>query len=125
VARGFSGNPKHLAKLIARAIRHEGYALVDVLQPCVIFNRINTYDWYRDRVYLLDDDPSYDPSNYDAAWQKAHEWGDRIPLGVIYEVKGEPSYEAQVPALKDGPIATQELRPMSPEQAESLLAQFR
>ncbi|MEW6047592.1 MAG: 2-oxoacid:ferredoxin oxidoreductase subunit beta, partial [Bacillota bacterium] len=101
VARGFSGQPKHLVRLIARAIRHKGYALVDVLQPCVIFNRINTYDWYRERVYLLDDEAGYNPADYDAAWEKAHEWGDRIPLGVIYQVTGEPTYEEQVPALKE------------------------
>lgn len=125
VARGFSGEPKHLASLIARAIRHRGYALVDVLQPCVIFNRINTYDWYRERIYFLEDEPGYDPGNYEMALQKAHEWGDRIPIGVFYQVEGVPTYEEQVPALKDGPIATDVLRPLSPEQAEALLAEFR
>ncbi|MBE3599212.1 MAG: 2-oxoacid:ferredoxin oxidoreductase subunit beta [Limnochordaceae bacterium] len=125
VARGFSGNPKHLAKIIARAIRHKGYALVDVLQPCVIFNRVNTYDWYRERVYLLDDEPGYDPSHFEAAWEKAHEWHDRIPLGVLYETTDQPSYEEQVPALKDGPVATRPLLPLPDHEAEQLLAEFR
>lgn len=125
VARGFSGDPKHLASVIARAIRHRGYALVDVLQPCVIFNRINTYDWYRERVYVLEDEPGYDPSNYDSAWQKAHEWGERIPIGVLYEAHGVPTYEEQVTALKRGPIATHDIKPLTPQQTEALLAQFR
>ena len=124
VARGFSGEPKHLASLIAQAIRHRGYALVDVLQPCVIFNRINTYDWYRERVYLLDEEPGYDPTDYEAALKKAHEWGDRIPLGVFYRAEGEPSYEDQVPALQKGTPATDPLGPLSAAQAEGLLAEF-
>lgn len=125
VARGFSGNPKHLARLVARAIRHPGYALVDVLQPCVIFNRLNTYDWYRERVYVLDDEPGYDPADFEAAWEKAHEWGERIPVGVLFEIQGVPPYEEQVAALKDGPVATRPVAPLEPCRMEALLAEFR
>ncbi|HVI84171.1 MAG TPA: 2-oxoacid:ferredoxin oxidoreductase subunit beta, partial [bacterium] len=90
VARGFSGDPKHLAKLIMAAIQHHGYALVDVLQPCVIYNKINTYDFYRERVYKLDDS-GHNPADREAAWRKAQEWGERIPIGIVYQVTGEPT----------------------------------
>src|SRR5439155_17545141 len=60
VGRGFAGDPKHLTELIKKAINHKGYALVDVLQPCVTYNKINTYDWYKERVYKADEDESFD-----------------------------------------------------------------
>jgi 2-oxoglutarate ferredoxin oxidoreductase subunit beta len=109
VARGFSLDIKHLAQLIARAIQHHGYALVDILQPCVTFNKINTYDWYRQRVYKLDEEPGYDPTNKALAWEKVQEWEERIPIGVIYQVPGVPTYEDQVPALAAGPLVAQPL----------------
>jgi 2-oxoglutarate ferredoxin oxidoreductase subunit beta len=101
IARGFAGEPKHLAELIAQGIQHRGYALIDVLQPCVTFNRVNTYSWYRQRVYHLEEE-GYDPSDRDAAWEKAHEWEERIPLGVLYRMEGQPTYEDQVKALAGG-----------------------
>ena len=102
VARGFSGEPRHMAQIIAQGIRHRGYALIDVLQPCVTFNRVNTYDWYRSRIYHLEEEPGYDSEDRSAAWDKANEWGDRIPVGIIYRADGVPTYEDQVLALRDG-----------------------
>jgi 2-oxoglutarate ferredoxin oxidoreductase subunit beta len=122
IARGFAGDVKGLASLIARALEHEGYALVDILQPCVTFNRKNTYDWYRERVYYLDE-TDHDPSDRIAAFQKALEWGERIPLGVIYQTR-LPTYEEQVAALKDGPIATRKLRKLTAAEIERLRAEF-
>jgi 2-oxoglutarate ferredoxin oxidoreductase subunit beta len=122
IARGFAGDVKGLASLIARALEHEGYALVDILQPCVTFNRKNTYDWYRERVYYLDE-TDHDPSDRIAAFQKALEWGERIPLGVIYQTR-LPTYEEQVAALKDGPIATRKLRKVTAAEIERLRAEF-
>lgn len=119
IARGFSGDPKHLAGLIVKATQHKGFSLVDVLQPCVIFNRVNTYDWYRDRVYKLDEEEGYDPADQTAAWEKAQEWGERIPLGVIYQVEGLPSYEEQVPALAAGPLVRQPLVHTEPSRGDS------
>ena len=105
-----SGENKHLAELIAGGIAHKGFALVDVFSPCVTYNKINTYDWYRDRVYKLDEQPDgYDPSRRDIALAKAQEWGDRIPTGVIYRELGRPTYEEQVTALKAGPLVLQPL----------------
>ncbi len=101
IARAFAGKPKHVAQMIAEGIQHRGYALIDVLQPCVTFNRVNTYDWYRKRVYHVEEE-EYDPTNREAAWLKAHEWEERIPLGVLYRMDGLPTYEDQVKALEGG-----------------------
>jgi 2-oxoglutarate ferredoxin oxidoreductase subunit beta len=77
-----------------------------VLQPCISFNRVNTFAWYRDRVYKLAD--NYDPTDKIAAFQKAQEWGDKIPLGVIYK-HDRPTFEKQTPALQEGPLFKREV----------------
>jgi len=82
VARGFSQETEHLTGLILAGIKYKGFALIDVLQPCVSFNKLNTYEWYSKRVYKLDS--SYNPSDPAAAFLKSLEWGSRIPIGVIY-----------------------------------------
>jgi 2-oxoglutarate ferredoxin oxidoreductase subunit beta len=80
VARGFAGDKEHLKELITQAILFPGTALVDILQPCVTFNKINTYQWYRERVFRLKE-PSSD--RYEAL-RTADLWGEKIPIGVIY-----------------------------------------
>jgi 2-oxoglutarate ferredoxin oxidoreductase subunit beta len=120
VARGFAGDVEHLASLIAEGIKHKGFALIDILQPCVSFNHKNTYSWYQERVYKLEQDSNYNPGDKLAAFQKAQEWGDRIPLGVIYR-KESPTFEEQLPALKKGPLVKQEI---SPIKVEKLLDEF-
>jgi len=83
VARSFSGDREHLISIMMEAIKYKGYALVDILQPCVSFNKVNTFQWYNNRVYRLDE--SYDPTNKLKAMEKAMEWGDRIPIGILYK----------------------------------------
>ncbi len=83
VARSFSKDIAFTTKLIEEGIRTPGFSLIDVLQPCVSFNHVNTYKWYSDRVYQLDS--SYDPTDKSKAYQKSSEWGDKIPIGVIYK----------------------------------------
>ncbi|MBI2939927.1 MAG: 2-oxoacid:ferredoxin oxidoreductase subunit beta [Chloroflexi bacterium] len=124
VARGFAGEPKHLTQIIMQAVQHQGYALIDVLQPCVIYNKINTYDFYRARVSKLDDDPSHDPTDLQAAMAKAREWGDRIPIGILYRVTGRPTHEEQVKVLRHGPLVRQPLDGRSAERYESLKAEY-
>ena len=85
VARGFSGVPEHMASLIAGGIAHHGFSLIDVFSPCVTYNKLNTYPWFKERVYKLEDDESYDVSNPESAVQKSFEWGDRIPIGLFYQ----------------------------------------
>ena len=84
VARGFSGDNKHLQMIIEQALEHKGFSFIDVLSPCVTFNKLNTYDWFRNRVYKLEDE-NHDISNISAAFTKGVEWGDRIPIGVFYK----------------------------------------
>jgi 2-oxoglutarate ferredoxin oxidoreductase subunit beta len=122
VARGFAGDPKGLTSLIARALEHEGYALVEILQPCVTFNRKNTYDWYRERVYDLQED-GHDPGDQVAAFARALEWGDRIPLGVFYQTR-RATYEEQVAGLEHGPVAAREVKTLTAEDVERLRAEL-
>jgi 2-oxoglutarate ferredoxin oxidoreductase subunit beta len=123
VSRGYSAEVKHLAWLIGEALKHPGYALVDVLQPCVTWNRAYAYDFYNERVYKLEDEPGYDATDRTAAWEKAYEWGDRIPIGIFYRGEPIPTYEEQVPALKVGPLVKQPLEKLRPEQIEALRAE--
>jgi 2-oxoglutarate ferredoxin oxidoreductase subunit beta len=109
VARTFAGEPRHMAEVLKNAIQHTGFALVDVLQPCVTWNRVNTYQFYKERVYKLEDE-GHDEGDFDAAYQKALEWGDRIPIGVFYREQ-RPPYRTSFPALKDGPLVRQPLEP--------------
>ena len=109
IARASAADPKHMANVIAQAITHPGYSLVDCLQPCVTYNKVNTYDWYRSRTYKLEDEAGYDRTDRDQAWRRAQEGGDRIPIGIIYENTERPTYEEQVSALKSGPLVRQEL----------------
>lgn len=101
VARGFSGMVDHLSALIQQAIAHKGFSLVDILQPCVSFNRVNTFAWYQKRCTPLPDD--YDPSNFEQALQTALQWGDCIPIGVLYR-NDRPSFEERSPVLKEGSL---------------------
>jgi 2-oxoglutarate ferredoxin oxidoreductase subunit beta len=124
IARSWSGDLQHLIDTMVAAIRHEGAALLDIFQPCVTFNPNYSYDYYRPRVYKLEEEEGYDPSDLNAAWEKAHQWGDRIPIGVIYRVEGRPSYEQQVPTLAAGPLVKQGLRTWTEEDYGALEAEF-
>ncbi len=114
----------HLIAMMVAAIRHEGSALLDIFQPCVIFNRNYAYDYYRPRVYKVEEEQGYDPTDRDMAWQKANERDERIPIGVIYQVEDRPTYEEQVPALDAGPLVQQPFREWSAEDYASLEAEF-
>jgi 2-oxoglutarate ferredoxin oxidoreductase subunit beta len=124
VSRGYSGELQHLAWLIGEALDHPGYALVDVLQPCVTWNRSYAYAYYKDRVYKLQEEEGYDTADRGAAWERAHEWGERIPLGIFYRDASVPSYEDQVPALQAGPLVKQPLETLTAEQVAALRAEI-
>jgi len=120
LARGFAGDIEHLSTLLKMGIEHRGFALIDILQPCVSFNHKNTYQWYRERVYKVEDESGYDPTDKIAAFARAQEWGDRIPIGLIYR-KERPVYEEQLPALKEMTLVKQKIDPL---QFEALLDEF-
>jgi 2-oxoglutarate ferredoxin oxidoreductase subunit beta len=107
VARGFSGNPKQLSGLIADAIAHRGFSLVDVFSPCVTWNKVNTYAWFRERLYDANEE-DHNPEDLNAAMAKAMEWGERIPTGLIYKTE-RPIYEDSEPVLQQGPLVKQRM----------------
>lgn len=106
VARSFSGNQEHLGEMLVQAIDHRGFSLIDVLQPCHSFNRVNTFKWYKDRCKELPS--SYDPTDWETAIGVAQKWGDEIPIGVIYR-NDRPPYQDHFPALGKGPLIKQEV----------------
>jgi 2-oxoglutarate ferredoxin oxidoreductase subunit beta len=119
VARGFAGDVDHLSNLIKKGITHRGFTLIDILQPCVSFNPKNTFQWYRERVYKLEDE-RYDSSDKRAALEKALIWGEEIPIGIIYQ-ENLPVYEDQLPALSEGPLVKQKI---DLRRVEKLFAEF-
>jgi 2-oxoglutarate/2-oxoacid ferredoxin oxidoreductase subunit beta len=104
VGRGYAADQEHLKTLIKAAVRHKGFSLVDILQPCVSFNKINTYEWYGKRVYHIAED--HNPEDRIAAFQKALEWGDTIPIGVVYK-NNRTAFEERVPLIREKALAEQ------------------
>jgi 2-oxoglutarate/2-oxoacid ferredoxin oxidoreductase subunit beta len=106
VARAFSGMEDQLTKLIQQAIAHRGFSLIDILQPCVSFNKVNTFAWYKSRCRELPTD--YDPADWAIAMNRAEEWGETISVGVLYR-NARPPFEENFPLLEQGPLAGRSL----------------
>ncbi len=104
VARSFAGDARHLKDMIKQAFVHKGFSLVDILQPCVTFNKLNTYEWYRSRVYQIES--GYDQGDRMKAFERSLEWQERIPIGVIYKNGREP-LEKKVPVIREIPLVKQ------------------
>ena len=102
VARGFSGDTKHLSEIMKKAIKHKGFSFIDILQPCVTFNKQNTYDFYRDRIYKLDSLKSYDRSDLNEAIKRSME-EEKIPVGIFYQVT-RPVYEDELKQIERKPL---------------------
>jgi 2-oxoglutarate/2-oxoacid ferredoxin oxidoreductase subunit beta len=123
IARGFSGDVKLLVKLYQEGIQFPGFALIDVFSPCVTFNKQNTYPWFRERVYRLED-KKHDPTDFHAAMDRALEWGEKIPIGLFYRNPNpRPPLDAQDPGLQSGPLVSQPLG-VTKEQRAKLIAEF-
>lgn len=121
VARVFAGDIPHTTAILMRAIRHRGYALVDVLQPCVTFNQVNTYQWFREHTYHLGED--HDTGNREAALGRAAEVG-RLPLGIFFQEVGRPTFEESCGVFQD------DARPLfrrtpDREKLRALMARYR
>jgi len=119
VARAFAGDTPGLIKLMSDAIEHKGFALVDVLQPCVTFNKVNTYQWYRERLYRLEDE-KYVPDNKVKAMEKAMEWGDKIPIGLFYKEERPTCEDYEHAIANDVLIKT----PVATGSLENVLNEF-
>jgi 2-oxoglutarate ferredoxin oxidoreductase subunit beta len=92
-----------------------------VFSPCVTYNKHNTHQWFKERVYKLEE-TDYDPTDYERALVKVREWGDQIPIGLCYQTS-RPTYEDGEPALKKGPLAHHKLG-LTPEQRRALVQEF-
>jgi 2-oxoglutarate ferredoxin oxidoreductase subunit beta len=119
VARGFAGMVDHVSELIQEGIAHRGFALIDVLQPCVSFNKVNTFAWYKERCEPLPE--AYDPTDWEAAMKVSREWGDRIPIGIIYR-NDRPPFEDHFPVLSEGPLVG---RDVDREKLETILDGYK
>lgn len=123
VAQSFSSDIKQLTALIEEGIKHEGFSIINVFSPCVTFNKVNTYEWFKENIVNLDSFPDYDPSNRILAMTKLMETGGLL-TGLIYQDKSRKSYENQISGFRETPLAHQEL-PLTPEQFDNLVAEFK
>ncbi len=119
VARGFAGNKDQLSLLIQEGIKHEGFALIDILQPCVSFNKTNTFGWYKKRVYDLSE-TDHVPDDFDNAMKLSRQWEEKIPTGIFYQ-NVKPSYTQMIDALNQGPLIQ---RQYDPNRVEELISEL-
>lgn len=120
VAQSFAGNLPHLTMTIQSAIGHKGLSVVNVLQPCVTFNKVNTYGYYMQKSYQLKD---HDSENFASALSLSMQpiLEERFPLGVLYSVE-KPAFHEQVPQLAEHTLL--DAPPVS-ETAKTFLPLFR
>lgn len=102
VARAFIGDADRTKDILKQAITHKGYSLVDIFQPCVSFNKVNTYKWFKENTYYLDD--SYDPQNKQQAFLKATE-NDKFPLGIIYRNPTKQTFEESLTVYRQKSVS--------------------
>jgi len=123
VAQSFSSDLKQLTWLIEEGIKHKGFAFINVFSPCVTFNKINTYEWFKENIVSLDEFPDYDPGNRAMAMQKIMETNGLL-TGLIYQDKSRPSYEELVKGFRPEGLANQDLA-LSRDAFEKLVAEFK
>jgi len=123
VAQSFSSDLKQLTTLIEEGMKHKGFSLINVFSPCVTFNKINTYDWFKENIVNLETMEGYDPSNRVQAMTKLMETGGML-TGLIYQDKSRKSYEDLVPGFKQEGLAKQNIK-ISQSEFEHLVAEFK
>lgn len=109
VARGSSGEQKHLTELIKQGIQHKGFSFLDVFSPCVTYNHDNTYQWFRPRVKKLEES-GHDSGDWAAAMEKSLIWGEEIPIGKFFERTDVPALHEAEPVLNEGPLVHRDPR---------------
>ena len=119
VARGYSGDIRHLTELIKGGIQHKGFALIDVFSPCVTFNNDNGHPFFKERVRTLEDE-GHDTADWKTACEKAMLWGDTIYTGLFFKAGSQESLDQREPVLERGPMALRELG-ISEEQGKRLI----
>ncbi len=125
IARTFSGDWKHFSSVVEAAMKHKGFAFIDALSPCVTFNKVNTYKSWKDVVYNLDEDESYDKTDFSQAAAKVWEFEDKVPLGIIYQNDKIPSYhEVDETYKKFGSTVKRGPQKLSEEAKKDILKNF-
>ncbi|SDT47542.1 2-oxoglutarate ferredoxin oxidoreductase subunit beta [Paenibacillaceae bacterium GAS479] len=124
IAQSFSSDLKQLTALIEAGIKHEGFSLINVFSPCVTFNKVNTYDWFKENIVNLDGEAGegYDPSNRLAAMTKVMETNGLV-TGLIYQDTKRRSYENLISGFQEQGLANQDIK-LSREEFEKLAADF-
>ncbi|WP_353458247.1 2-oxoacid:ferredoxin oxidoreductase subunit beta [Staphylococcus coagulans] len=122
VAQGFSSDIKALTKMIEDAINHDGFSFVNVFSPCVTYNKVNTYDWFKENLTAIEDIEGYDVTDKQGAIQTVLQH-DSLIKGIVYQDTETPSYESQIETLGDTPLAKHDLS-LSEAQFESFTKQF-
>jgi 2-oxoglutarate ferredoxin oxidoreductase subunit beta len=123
VARGYTGQVKHLVDLIKGGIQHRGFALIDAFSPCVTFNLDNTHEFFKQRTRKLED-MGHDPTDFSAAMRRGYEWGDEIPIGLFWKRDDLPALDQLEPVLTEGgPMARRHLG-IAPDVAQSLIREL-
>jgi 2-oxoglutarate ferredoxin oxidoreductase subunit beta len=123
VARGYTGQIKHLVELIKGGIMHKGFALIDAFSPCVTFNRDNTHDFFKQRTYKLEDQ-GHDPKDFHAAMEQGYRWGEGIPIGLFWKRDDVPSLDQLEPVLAEGGALARRPLGVAPEVAQSLIREL-
>ncbi|NBD22387.1 2-oxoacid:ferredoxin oxidoreductase subunit beta [Paenibacillus glycinis] len=123
IAQSFSSDLKQLTALIEAGLNHKGFSLINVFSPCVTFNKVNTYDWFKENIVNLDQFPDYDPSNRIAAMNKIMETNGML-TGLIYQNKERQAYESMITGFQPEGLANQDLS-LSQDQFDKLLAEFK
>jgi 2-oxoglutarate ferredoxin oxidoreductase subunit beta len=122
IARGFSGNVTHLSSIIQKGLSHRGFALIDILSPCVTHNKVNTYDWYKQNIFPLDERADYDCRDKKQAREMLC-GAEKIPVGLIYSEERSP-FEALVLPKPDKPIVFNDLTP-NLEKLTKIMVKFK
>ncbi|MBO9608980.1 MAG: 2-oxoacid:ferredoxin oxidoreductase subunit beta [Paenibacillaceae bacterium] len=123
VAQSFSSNLKQLTSLIEAGMKHKGFSLINVFSPCVTFNKVNTYDWFKEHIVDLEGTPDYDPSNRVMAMTKIMETGGLL-TGLIYQNEQKKSYEDMVGGFKPEALANQNIK-LTEAEFDKLVAEFK
>ena len=110
IGRGYAGNIPFTTDLVKKAINHKGFSVLDVFQPCVTFNKVNTHMWYNQRVKPIEDQAIN--SDKTKAWSMSQQ-ADTLPIGVFYEDTVTQAYHEQVLALKEKTLISQSIEKVS------------
>ena len=122
VAQSFSSDLKDLTALIEAGIRHKGFSLINVFSPCVTYNKVNTYDWFKENLTKLSTIEGYNPANKEEAMQTLMQHQGLV-TGLIYQNAAQPSYQELIQGYSENPLSSADLK-LTQEHFDKLTAEF-